>query len=489
MPAPENEPFDLEGLADLARKVSPEIAQQVDSDMGTAAPQAASTPAASESADPTTPEPDSEPEPEPEVIEAAEPESKEEESFTSISDELEELNRQSSEAAKAKQNPPVETPKAEETPKPVENVRDADLKLDERASTVLHPKTKKIIEERNQKIIAERNKAELLVKEKSEMEQELQKLREAAKTTAIPKPVEEELTKLRERIRELDISQDPALETKYDAPIRQNHDKIIEVLKSFGLGQTADGKADPAAIETLKKSGMGFSAIAPHIKKLSDAGEEGAAEELREILRENIRIGRDKEREVSDWKSNFEGKKQQTIQQSQQQQENYSTQVREQASKILNADIAELSKDFPYLNRPTEPLSTDTPAVARAKQEAIAAFEAASQAVSKAVGALDPSKGPPEKALEAQGRVSASAVQGIILREHVLPRVKKELAELRARNAELESKVGKIQNAGKLSRAHAAAASAPAGAKAALPESTEDAAKQIAREMGLNIDQ
>ena len=483
MPAPEKEPFDLEGLADLARKVSPEIAQQVDSDTGTENPEPTPTPVVDEGADLTAPEPAPEAEPAPELIE--EPEQVEE---TSIADELAELNRQSAEAAKAKEAPPVVTPKPAETPKPVENARDADLKLDERASTVLHPKTKKIIEERNQKIIAERNKAEALSKEKADMEQELQKLREAAKTTAIPKPVEEELTKLRERIRDLDIAQDPTIEAKYDAPIRQNQDKIIDVLKSFGLGQTADGKADPEAIEALKKSGMGFSAIAPHIKKLSDAGEEGAAEELREILRENIRISREKGKEISDWKSNFESKKQQTIQQSQQQQESYTTQVREQASKILNADIAELSKDFPYLNQPTEPLPTDTPAVARAKQEAIAAFEAASQAVSKAVNALDPSKGPPEKALETQGRVSASAVQGIILREHVLPRVKKELAELRARNAELEAKVGKIQTAGKLSRAHAAAASAPAGAKAALPESTEDAAKQIAREMGITID-
>ena len=479
MPAPENEPFDLEGLADLARKASPEIAQQIDSDTGVVTPDPTPAPTVDEGADPTLPE--SNPEP-------AEQLELDEEPTTSIGDELEELNRQSAEAAKAKEAPPVETSKPAETPKPVENARDADLKLDERASTVLHPKTKKIIEERNQKIIAERNKAETLSKEKADMEQELQKLREAAKTQTVPKPVEEELTKLRERIRELDIAQDPTIEAKYDAPIRQNQDKIIEVLKSFGLGQTADGKPDPAAIEALKKSGMGFSAIAPHIKKLSDAGEEGAAEELREILRENIRIGREKGKEIGDWKSDFESKKQQTIQQSQQQQENYSTQVREQASKILNADIAELSKDFPYLNRPTEPLPTDTPAVARAKQDAIAAFEAASQAVSKAVGALDPSKGPPEKALEAQGRVSASAVQGIILREHVLPRVKKELAELRARNAELESKVGKIQTAGKLSRAHAAAASAPAGAKTALPENTEDAAKQIAREMGITID-
>jgi hypothetical protein len=63
----------------------------------------------------------------------------------------------------------------------------------------------------------------------------------------------------------------------------------------------------------------------------------------------------------------------------------------------------------------------------------------------------------------------------------------KDLAELRSRNAELEAKVGKIKTAGTLSRAHAAAAAAPAGAKAALPESNEDAAKQIAREMGISI--
>jgi len=79
-------------------------------------------------------------------------------------------------------------------------------------------------------------------------------------------------------------------------------------------------------------------------------------------------------------------------------------------------------------------------------------------------------------------------VQGIILKQHVLPRLMKELSELKTRNSELETKVGKIKTAGNLSRAHAAAASSPAGAKAPLPESNEDAARQIAKEMGLAIE-
>ena len=82
MPAPEKEPFDLEGLADLARKVSPEIAQQVDSDTGTENPEPTPTPVVDEGADLTAPEPAPEAEPAPELIE--EPEQIEE---TSIADE------------------------------------------------------------------------------------------------------------------------------------------------------------------------------------------------------------------------------------------------------------------------------------------------------------------------------------------------------------------------------------------------------------------
>ena len=482
-------PFDLDGLADLARQASPDLAKMVESELPKA-PEPVSEPEPAAPVEETVPEPVEEaapiaeaaPEPEPEVVEDAPVQPAGEKT---IADELEELNRQSAEAKnKAAAKPaPVET-------KPVEQSkqRDDDLKLDVRQSAAMHPKTKKIIEERNQKIITERNKAEALAKEREEMAAELNRVREQLKKGAMPKEAEEELKTLRERVREMDITRDPSFEIKYDRPAAQNQDKILGILQEFGVGKTQDGEDDPEAVENLKREGLNFKTVAPYIKKLSDEGYEEEAEQLRELLRENIRIKNSKEKEISEWKTNFETKKQQAAQFSQQQVEKNSVEVREHATRILNSDIAELSKEFPFLNRPADPVPTDSPAVAKSKQDAIAAYDAAAKSISEAVAQLDPSRATPDKVAEISGRLTANAVQNIIVRQHILPRLLKDLAELKTRNSELETKVGKIKTAGSLSRAHAAAASAPAGAKAALPESTEDAAKQIAREMGISIE-
>jgi hypothetical protein len=476
-------PFDLDGLADLARKASPDLAREIEQEAATeplaepqpqAEPEPSSEPAPATEPEVKEPEPAAEPEPEPEAEKPAED--------RTIADELAELNRQSAEAKAKPAEKPVEAPKEAQ---PVQ--RDDDLKLDVRQSAAMHPRTKKIIEERNQKIVAERNKAEALAKEKEEMAAELNRAREELKKGAVPKDVEEELTKLRERIRELDIIRDPSLEIKYDKPVAQNQDRILKVLQEFGVGKTQDGEDDPEAVELLKQQGLNFKTVSPYIKKLSEEGYEEEAEELRELLRENIRIKNAKEQEISEWKVNFDAKKQQAAQFSVQQQEKMTSEVRDHASRILNNDISELSKEFPFLNRPAEPVATDSPAVAKAKQDAIAAYDAAAKSISAAVADLDPAKAAPNKISEVNGRITANAVQNIIIKQHVLPRLLKDLADLRSRNTELEAKVGKIKTAGSLSRAHAAAATSPAGAKAALPESTEDAAKQIAREMGLSI--
>lgn len=490
LPAPSAVPFDLEGLADLARQASPELAKQVNNDLGEPdtpppAPEETET-SVPETEEPTTPEATDNSEPETETEPDLGPASE-----TTLEDELQKLNQQAetpkTKTAEKKSEKVLNTekPKAEEPPA---NQRDSDLKIDDRASAVLHPKTKKIIEERNQKIISERNKSETLLKEKAALEAELNKIREDLKKSPVPKDVQDELTKLRQAIREADITRDPALKEKYDTPIAQNEEKIVTILKEFGLGQTADGKPDPDAIEELKQNGLNFAGLAPLIKKLSDAGEEGAAEELREILRENRRLEQGKTKEISEWQTNFDAKQAMTQRQRAEFQERTAAETREHANKALASDLEALAKDFPFINRPADPLPTDSPAVSKSKLDAIAAYDAAAKAVGEAVAALDPSKAPPEKAAEVNGRFTATAVQGVILKQHVLPRLMKELSELKARNSELETKVGKIKTAGSLSRAHAAAASSPAGAKTPLPESNEDAARQIAKEMGLAIE-
>lgn len=476
-------PFDLDGLADLARKASPDLAKQIESEAQNAPEPIAAPEPVAEPAE--TPEPAAAPEAvsEPEVKEPdPEPEAKGSES-TSIADELEELNRQSAEA----KTKPV-APKAEEPTTTAAPQRDDDLKIDVRQSAAMHPRTKKIIEERNQKIIAERNKAEAIAKEKEEMAAELNRIREDLKKGVVPKNVEEELKTLRERIREIDIERDPSLAQKYEVPSTKNQEKMLEILQSFGVGKTQDGKDDSETIEKLKGEGLNFRTVAPFIKKLSDEGFEEDAEQLRELLRDNIRLKNAREKEISEWRVDFDVKKQQSAQFTQQQQEKSLVETREHAGRILNSDIAELSKEFPFLNRPADPLPTDSAAVAKAKQDAIAAYDVAAKSISAAVSELDPSKVHPAKVSEVNGKITANAVQSIILKQHVLPRLLKDLADLRSRNSELETKVGKIKTAGNLSRAHAAAATSPAGAKASLPESTEDAARQIAKEMGLAID-
>jgi F0F1-type ATP synthase membrane subunit b/b' len=478
-PAPGVVPFDLDGMADILRETKPELAKQLDVESEQPAEEIVPPPQSEAQPEPVVEEPAAEPE----VAETPEPETND--TPSTLEDELAELNRQSSEAKSKTVAKPVE-----EQPKPAEAAkqRDDDLQLDTRQAAAMHPRTKKIIEERNQKIVTERNRAEALAKEKEELAAELNRARESLKKGVVPKETEEELTRLRERIRELDITRDPSLEERYDKPVSENESKIIGILQEFGVGKTINGKDDPEAIEKLKSDGITFKSISPYIKKLSDEGYEDEAEGLRELLRENIRVKNAKQKEISEWRTNFDVKKQQAAQFSQQKQEQMLTEVRDHATRILNSDLAELAKDFSFLTKPSEPLPSDSPAIAKAKQDALAAYEAASKSVSEAVAQLDASKAPPDRVSEIQGRLTANAVQNIVIRQQVLPRLMKDLADLKARNSELEAKVGKIKSAGTLSRAHAAAATSPAGAKTPLPESNEDAAKQIAREMGIRID-
>ena len=171
-------PFDLAGLEDIVRNASPELAKQVDADTDSA-PEPIQQPGEviPDSAPITEPVVEAAPEPEPEPEPEADKSGAEE---TSISDELEELNRQSA-AVKTKPAAVPET-KPEEIAKPAPtSPRDSDLGLDTRQASAMHPKTKKIIEERNQKIIAERNKAESLAKEKEALATQLNEAREALK--------------------------------------------------------------------------------------------------------------------------------------------------------------------------------------------------------------------------------------------------------------------------------------------------------------------
>ncbi len=70
--------------------------------------------------------------------------------------------------------------------------------------------------------------------------------------------------------------------------------------------------------------------------------------------------------------------------------------------------------------------------------------------------AFNPAGVAPEKQAEAVGRLNAAAIQAVIIKERVIPRMIRERNELTTRNKELEARIAKYENAGKLSRAHSA---------------------------------
>ncbi len=323
----------------------------------------------------------------------------------------------------------------------------------------VHQKTRKIITDFQAKAKAARDERDAVVAEREALKKERDELAQKAQTIKVPKEAEEELKSLRERVRELDISKDPALEAKYDRRIATNQTRITDILKNQGYGAHKEGDKiveNPKAISELVKSGLTLKNLAPIIAKLDAAELVEEADEIRESLRENLRLAREKQAEIESWKGDYEKRQEQRQQLTQQQQEQRSASFRAETDKVLGADLSTLAKDFPFVNQPPSPLPSDPPAVAKAKQAAIDEFNAANPRIEAAVKAFNPAGVAPEKQAEAVGRLNAAAIQAVIIKERVIPRMIRERNELTARNKELEAKIAKYENAGKLSRAHSA---------------------------------
>lgn len=351
---------------------------------------------------------------------------------------------------------------AGEPEKPNTDERDADLKVEWGPHT--HANTRKKFEATAAKTRAARDERDAVIAEREALRKERDELAEKAKAVEPPKELVEEVKTLRERVRELDISKDPIIEAKYDKKIAANNDRIIDVLKSqgFGLSKKADGTTieNPKAISDLQKAGLTLKNLNQYIVELEKADLIEEADAIREAVRENNRIARDKTLEIESWKGDYSKRQQAREQETKAQQEKRESEFRQQTDSQLNAEIEELAKNFSYIKKPAGPLPTDPPAVATAKQKAVADYEAAAKEIETAVKGLSPNGAAPEKLAEVVGRINASAIQAIILKKQVLPRVLKDMAAKDARIKELEAKLGKIDSASRLSRAQG---SAPSG--------------------------
>lgn len=392
--------------------------------------------------------------------------------------------------------------KAGEQAKPEDEARNArDKDMEVKLSPHTHPKTRQIIESFKSNARKARDERDAVAKEKQTIAQERdqlkQQLEEAKKTGALPKETEEELKTLRERVRELDIARDPQLEAKYDKPMAANVKSAVDLLKSFDADKVNVGTNEAPKIEVnprwekeFLKGGLTMKNVGPYVEKLEKAGMVDEAEQLREAVRENARLTRAKQQEIDTWKGDYDNRVKQREQLTKQQQEEENKAFATETETALKSDLAELSKTIPFLNPPPAPLPTDAEPVRKAKHAALDEYNAASKEVEKAVAAINPAGLSGEKARSAGARLNANAVQGIIFKVAVLPRLQKEAAAKDARIKELEAQIGKLKGATSISRQHATLAQSANGQQQAeIPAgaSTNDAMAAFARAQGVNV--
>ena len=458
------EPFDLSGIEQIDPKAATIEEGQVEAPAEETPAESTETPAESTDAGTSTQE-------------------MEEEMETSLAEKNEEVEDTPTK---------VEDKAADKVEKPAETAK-PDAAVDERDKDIpvrdndphMRPKLKKDWADLRLKAVEARNQAAAIAKEKSEWERKYKELEEKSKTVAIPKDVEEKLKTYEERLRELDITKDPEIQSKYDSRIANNENSIIETLKQFGLGQI-EGKLDQAEIEKFKKNGITLKNVNPLLKQLEDAGEPDIAESIRETIRENMRLGRDKQAEIATWKSSYESKVAQRNQAQTQQQSQFTETIKANHSKFINTELDEIAKVFPGVKQPAEPLPTDTPAIRAAKEQALAEYKAAQDAVTESAKQFTAKGNTPEQQAEAHARLSSSAIMSIILKNHVLPKLNKDLQLYQNRTKELEAELSKFRKAGSVSKAHSVAIQQSKGNDKPLPSDNNDAMKEFAKQLGID---
>lgn len=362
--------------------------------------------------------------------------------------------------------------------------RDNDLPAPENDPHI-RPKFAKDFKAIKSKVVEARNALDVERKAKADLEARIRQLEEAAKKPAeLPKDVAEKLSNYEQRIRELDISKSPEIQSKYDAKVESNNKAIIETLQKFGFGKDEDGKDDPAAVKQLKEAGMSFRTLKPYIDKLNESGLTDEAETISEFIRDNIRTAKAKDSEIAQWKSSYEAKAQERQQQAQAQQQTFQQEIAKHQDRLLNADLEEISKVFPNAKRPADPLATDTPAIAAAKKQAQQEYDTMRAGIEDGLKAFNATGLPPEKAAEVHAKVGVAAIKSLLFQNYVVPKLHADLQAQMNRVKELEGELGKVRKAGSISKAHSAAIQTK-GADKPLPEDMGEALAELAKGMGI----
>jgi len=325
-----------------------------------------------------------------------------------------------------KEEPAAKEEVKEETPK---EIADIESKLGQHTS----PKTKQLFAEVKNLASKERAEREKVSKELEETRKQIDELKKT--TQSVPKEVEQEIQQLRDKVRQFDANADPAIINKYDSVISKNNEGIIKTLVDAGLPE--------AHAAEIKKKGVSLSSLKQYLDTLETGkGADGkqyepdpdTAERIRESLRENMRLSKDKEREIESWKSGYEERTKKT-------EEEQKNSV-EMATQRLNKEFETHIGQWDFLKKPSDVNDNDAPAIRKQKEDSIKQFN------ETALKYADSIKKETSNPLDAQ----IAARIGILYRDHVAPALKNRLSDAQKEIETLRSQVASMKKAGSATR-------------------------------------
>ena len=370
--------------------------------------------------------------------------------------------------------------KAPEAKKPeTASERDKDLEFPE--NNHQSPKTKQIIEKLKTSAKQARDERDAL---NSKLQNEIVELKKAVEQgNGMTPAMKKQYDQYKEVVRQLQIERDPEIVEKYDNRIASNQKRVCDILQQYGLGTKADGTKIEGYIEKYIAQGkVSLKELAPTIKKLEEAGEVEAAEEIRAALLENNKLGRDRVVEIEDYKKNFDAR----VSQSEATQQRVTAELSERFKGEVQKDIRDIGTAFPELKRPPEPTAEDDEGTKAAKLKAIETWQTELGGIVKKIEKLS------VDGVDGENTRFRTAIQGLIIRDAQVPRMRNQIKSLTAQLTAANSTLSKFRKSGTLPATSTAnvgetkPAKAPSSGADAL--NGVDAIMEAAKGLGIQVD-
>lgn len=296
---------------------------------------------------------------------------------------------------------------------------DLDIKLNPNVA----PKTREVIE-------TFKTKAQEARTERDVLKKELEEARAKLKEGGMDETTKKELEELRREVRNVNIEKDPGLRLRYDQRISENESRIVGMLKKHGMPE--------ANIEALKKSGLKMANLDETLKILNKAGYAEDEDEIREMLRENTKISREKQAEIEKIRGDYKAYQERQAAEEKRQSAEVSERIRVEFDKNLKA----IGAEYPEFKCPPLPEENDTDAVKKAKNAAVEKYK-------KDFGEYIVKV---NKLAEDGVQTFQTAAKGLAYMDYIVPSMKKQITDLKAKLAEAETQLGRVKKAGSMTK-------------------------------------